>query len=716
MMQHESHETEDVLDSLQCCGIVSILSWIAVMAISIGASVHHYDCSVQTIKTIPPTEIQALFWCSIVGLTVLCVGSLLAIIYTKNSWFLALLTVIVIGIVCSSLLIDIYISTKDLNDNVNSFSSCDTNDIETSYEWYLAGLICSCIYLVSLCCALCILNNLQEVHSQPQQHQQKHQDKQDVKPVLVDITEVQSLIFQETANQTCNGQTLNDEQETEAKLLNVFIKGKHVSIIGCNVMNCVSVNQLKTLMKKYYALTNENKDEFLSAEYLENISIEQILDDYFHLLSQHNSAKDFESIYNQLEITCNISSCVMFKRNHTSRNKGNNVYTSNPVMYQILDKIHCYYAHSFDIGHRLPYHEQEYINNQENDDNKDDNTLINQQILKITQKILGKKHNLFRSIRGTTEFNKYLFQYHKNETKTDDDNSDIAYSFGYIYEYDFSSLSPLETSSQNYIGHVKPKYLQLKQEMIANPYAVMNVQQFTNELSKTKKHFNSLFGKQYITRIQQNRFSQPLPYQLVLTDLLSLMIYCNFDVIQYEFSKTYRTITHHETMQSIQQRHSYFYHLGYHLTHCVHALGETLYKGYENVSIQLYCGITQQVLFPSIGFTQIYGPLSTTSSFAVACSFAQNGLVVEFGYDTGDDVNYSSAKRFSCSWLSDYPSEQEYLFIQNGDGLYFQNIYDISTGYVFSYIMKAIQIMDYFDDKQVIVENILNPFQELLIK
>ena len=69
---------------------------------------------------------------------------------------------------------------------------------------------------------------------------------------------------------------------------------------------------------------------------------------------------------------------------------------------------------------------------------------------------------------------------------------------------------------------------------------------------------------------------------------------------------------------------------------------------------------------------EIYCPLSTSSSLTVFTMFTNNnhGLVVKF---RGDDGGY--AKYFSCAWLSNFPSESEYLFVQNDQKLKIDNIY-----------------------------------------
>ena len=102
--------------------------------------------------------------------------------------------------------------------------------------------------------------------------------------------------------------------------------------------------------------------------------------------------------------------------------------------------------------------------------------------------------------------------------------------------------------------------------------------------------------------------------------LFALMIYCNYDVVQYEFSKTFRCDT---------DKHTNFWHLGRFLRTAVLEYGTTIKAG---VIKSFYHGISEKLLFQKIGYVKINSPLSTSSSIVVAANFASdNGLIIEFG-------------------------------------------------------------------------------------
>eukprot|EP01084_Bolivina_argentea_P283347 485229_1 len=86
-----------------------------------------------------------------------------------------------------------------------------------------------------------------------------------------------------------------------------------------------------------------------------------IIDDFCHLLSVHDNHNDFEYIYNKFGALCDITKCKLFERNYRNKNS-NDLLKTYSAKQQIIDKIHCYYRHAFDIGNRLNLNENKIIN------------------------------------------------------------------------------------------------------------------------------------------------------------------------------------------------------------------------------------------------------------------------------------------------------------------------------------------------------------------
>eukprot|EP01084_Bolivina_argentea_P059234 108131_1 len=108
-------------------------------------------------------------------------------------------------------------------------------------------------------------------------------------------------------------------------------------------------------------------------------------------------------------------------------------------------------------------------------------------------------------------------------------------------------------------------------------------------------------------------------------------------------------------------------------------------------------GISEKLVFPtyfnhlrklSNGII-IKCPLSTTESYEIAADFAADGLIIEFGAI----VSKTQCQCFSTAWLSDFPSEREYLFIQNRHPLKINDIIDPSTSSHYGEFLRALELI-----------------------
>merc|ERR1712062_337316 len=95
-----------------------------------------------------------------------------------------------------------------------------------------------------------------------------------------------------------------------------------------------------------------------------------LLNDYIHLLHFHHDDKSFEAVFNFLKHSdCDIVSCPNMERNNRNRATNDAIVTISDLygaseprevnIQQILDQMHCYWFHSFELGYRLTAREQE---------------------------------------------------------------------------------------------------------------------------------------------------------------------------------------------------------------------------------------------------------------------------------------------------------------------------------------------------------------------
>eukprot|EP01084_Bolivina_argentea_P249353 417386_1 len=430
---------------------------------------------------------------------------------------------------------------------------------------------------------------------------------------------------------------------------------------GCDVTTCF---QVQRLMKQL----NSN----------DNMSETKIIDDFCHLLTLHNDDHNFQYIYNVFGANCDITKCNMFHRNFSDKNK-----KQVSVRQQIKDKIHCYYQHTFDIGHRLNSKQRAIINDNEQKIDEDATQLqlaINNRLIKLKEIINAKQKHQNNQSSNTQKYN------HISKLLFDEKHS--MYNFGLSFTYGYKG----ELTEDDGIK-VKAKYISLKEELINNKISILTVPQFNNEYKKAKIHFNSVHCKKTFKPYKKTYtnidvgFSKRynVQFRFLMNNILSLMVYCNYTILQCKLSKTYR--------ENNGLQHTEFYHLGKYLKISVQKFGTETKDG----SIEsFYHGIGQQLMFPSfmgqvgIGIS-IKCPLSTSSSLPVAINFTDhnNGLIIEFGF-----YEKAMSKYFAVSWLSDYPGESEYLFVQNYGYLTVKNIIDVQYGTEYKIILNALQCID----------------------
>eukprot|EP01084_Bolivina_argentea_P110610 197449_1 len=401
-------------------------------------------------------------------------------------------------------------------------------------------------------------------------------------------------------------------------------------VMDGNVLNC---NALHFLIKALTKTVNTNTVDDKSATLT-------LTNCFLHLLQHHNSPAEFKKASDVFGC-CQISECNMFGRNYRNRtNNTNNYHNTQNAYCQILDKIHCFYQHSFDIANKLS-----------------------------TEKIMlkGKDYYTRNSIQSQPLVTSYLndrlnnrycqiFSYIENKKKTDE-----LYNFGTEFVYGDDDYI---VSKSNYTP-IHKKYSSLKEELMNNNIATITNEQFNAEYEKAMAHFNSYYRKQTYANMATQQ-------------LFVLMIYCNFDALQSAFSKTY---------QKNAINHDNFYHFGKILKAVVQTCGSKVKNGNYK---RFYHGIGKKVLFPELIEVSIYCPLSTSSSLQVATNFTNHneGLIVEFTGQT------SSAKYISTAWISDFANELEQFFIQNSYPLEINNIIDAQTGCEFNIILVALKIID----------------------
>eukprot|EP01083_Nonionella_stella_P021207 58804_1 len=444
-----------------------------------------------------------------------------------------------------------------------------------------------------------------------------------------------------------------------------------------------------------------------------NRAISHIINDYIHTLNNHDEDQEFQFIVDQLE-ACDATKCkslARIRRNRYSPPAMNTQYLNKnkkDIAYNdIVSKIHCYFMHSHDIGYRLRLHEssRDYNTSPSQDDGKYNSPaemLVDRNLSQTSQLLKTQSENstLNIAIGRENKFNQFV----ADAVDQSQINGFCNFHHGYSFKYkDYQSPENMNPNVEYvYSDHatISPRHKSFKAELTQNEICLVTMDQFNNEYTKANVHFNSFY----------RRKAKP---NMTMDHILALLFYCNYSVLSYEFTKTYR--------ENDGKHHTNYYYWGLYLKQAVihHGTGWNTHNPTQPVG--LFHGLSEQLLLhPTVIFDAddiIYSPLSATSSLPVAIRFADtDGIIVQLSHtsssriidqvdsaaiaatwldNTFDVKDTNCAHYFSVAWLSDFPGEKEYLFLQDNEfeGLCIWNILSPITGHRLQYLMIALTVI-----------------------
>eukprot|EP01083_Nonionella_stella_P023788 65789_1 len=434
--------------------------------------------------------------------------------------------------------------------------------------------------------------------------------------------------------------------------------------VSCNgnLSNCECFEIWKKIIKHAHASDCEQIDPIM------------LLNCFLHLMDAHDNKHIRNTIHEQFE-PCNNIVCPYSTRDYFNTMSSD---LGDTIRLQIVDKTHCYFWHYYDFSNRskrnekISFERHSYRDKGEHE-TWDEYFTTSRRFSQSQRKDISTAH--IRKYNDLGQSNQ-----HQHIAINVEHEDDSFYHSGYIFEYQKRNAISrcfenkcCQTSKIN----VSPKYSSLKEEVITarKGYYILTIQQFEMEFKKANMYQNTHFCK--------SKFDE----SFTINHILSLLLYCNYTNIQYDFSKTYR--------DNKGRDHQEFYHWGLYLNEAVKVFGTRMCDG--NIDT-LYHGISKRLLFnlfvPGMEGLQLGCPLSTTYNLAVAVHFAysNSGLVLEF-CDGSAKTQSTSPRYFSVAWLSDFPNECECIFVQNSpssDSLIIYNIINVRSGMEYKFIIYAL--------------------------
>eukprot|EP01084_Bolivina_argentea_P271246 461468_1 len=230
-------------------------------------------------------------------------------------------------------------------------------------------------------------------------------------------------------------------------------------------------------------------------DYLTDYSTIELVNDFNELLLQRSN--EFENIYNTLiqrsnnNVVCDLLKCESMRRNQRNRNEITEnenelktlYFNDDIVTQQLLDRVHCYYFHSFDMGYKITTKDlqQNDIKNEEYDTM---GKTVRQKIYALTKAKVNSANYITRLQ------NKYNQMFNENNETNNIEN----YSFGYKFHYRTDEYDDCKCRSD--VIHILAKYSSLKVELTENQIAKICMSQFNTEYQKANEYFESKYRKE----------------------------------------------------------------------------------------------------------------------------------------------------------------------------------------------------------------------------
>ena len=242
--------------------------------------------------------------------------------------------------------------------------------------------------------------------------------------------------------------------------------------------------------------------------------------------------------------------------------------------------------------------------------------------------------------------------------------------------------------------YVSPKFDNYKEEILEH----IDVKMYDNTvLIKADKYMQSF----KVREIHANRFCEmALHYgieryaPITKEHIISMILYTDFSAYCTKFSGTFRKSAPYESIYNVKARNAEFYHQSKLFRECVE-LYTHIAEFYDYESGPFYSGVNCVLAMPEFAL-RLSAPASTSKHIEVSMNFAKRkGMGIQL--NNNGHVDASLVRFFDCSWLSQYPDEDERVFAGLFVSLYSFRILDIvmcETGGLMTINVESVRIVD----------------------
>lgn len=199
-----------------------------------------------------------------------------------------------------------------------------------------------------------------------------------------------------------------EKKENKIKSIDIDIYNETNKISECkkilpfNVSNCSHIRRLISSLKYYSTLDIiQNKNDEMEFIYFFLEIYKHVLNDIVHLVDKHNDdlQQINESLINDKDfIACDVKQCALTARhyhraefNKENKKNVNDDKSLTNFYIEMMDGLHLYIMHLFDLGIRSIKSIHDIRHNESNDDKDQQIKVIDNEFKKLTENIEKKK-------------------------------------------------------------------------------------------------------------------------------------------------------------------------------------------------------------------------------------------------------------------------------------------------------------------------------------
>eukprot|EP01084_Bolivina_argentea_P048307 89024_1 len=479
---------------------------------------------------------------------------------------------------------------------------------------------------------------------------------------------------------------------------------------------CDAVQRIKTVFSYGYSQPNVQKNLFkLSVNQKiceqirdEGIDHNQLFNDFCHIkdmiAKENNKIRNHNHIYGckcgyvnigrgifeyfTESFPCsNAEICPWFKEHYSRRNKVSRekqnvtkndettLSTEDSALLQEITKIHTYIYHST-MQFGIKYNQidvgcEKYIDKIYNLRKTNGFDRIEKVAIVANDSMLSKE----TTYPGQLEDDKWWADLNDE----DDDQQVYRKLVTNMGVFRWQNPHGFAAGSNQEIMSYKPVHAHIKEEALKNQYSELTIDNWNETLRKTTIFYDSWARKKIRTKNDGEFEDQVIGKKVIWkkgemitkAEIVTLKLYTDFDKLQFELKKCFRFETVDDILKvcnentkkmyqneklKLKIRLQEFYHWRGALLIVLNKYGKRLH---DNNNMILYHGVnTKFIVKPNVTYA-FSGPLSTTSSYHVARTFATaKGMILKINSHF-PRLNYCNA--FDVSLISDYPEEEEWL-------------------------------------------------------